>query len=49
MRRHGVLGHSEEFGDVAGRKPIRLMFDQQPEDAQSRGLGESGECKDGLL
>ena len=42
-------GTARSSGDVAGRKPIRLMFDQQPEHAQSRRLGESGERKDGLL
>ena len=42
-------GTARCLGDVAGRKSIRFVFHQQPEDAHPRGLGESGERENGLL
>ena len=47
MRGHRVLGNGELLGDLAGREPFGLVFDEQPENLQPGGLRKRGQREDG--
>ena len=49
MRRHGVLRDGQRLGDIAGRHPLRLAFDQQPKDVEPGRLRERSKREDGLF
>jgi len=49
MRRHGVLGHVEQAGDLSGRKPIGLVTHQQPKTVQPGALRERRQRVDGIV
>ncbi|MEY3985640.1 MAG: hypothetical protein RLZ59_1085 [Pseudomonadota bacterium] len=41
MRRHGILGSAQQFGDVACGQPDRFILHEEAKRIQSARLGES--------